>query len=552
MTNERVEVLQGILAGHPDGLNSGALLAALKERWPHLTSVQAQAIIDAAGETVTVSGTRIALANQPQPDPGPQSRPGTRIVSFDCETCVRLIAKAPYTEARLFQIAALRLGTDTQWCEAAPTFEHFVTLPEGFEIYNPTTRARHAELALSPNDVLEAFRLYVAEADFLVAYNGEAADFEFIDTACDMADLEHIDEPRRVDALYLALALHPQLSVPHALYDLARHLGIDLEGLTWHDALADAQVLARLLEHLAGALRALSPDVLTVIAALGADSEPWRMLFALAELDAPLPVALDDGVVTSVLEAELSARSPLRSRPRTSVGAIPTALKGTVGVDPHLLARSARGGDAEERPSQGQMATVIRGWISAGHDGMCEAPTGIGKSYVTLSTALEWLESHPSGRVVIATYTKQLQRQLAAEIEGLAEGDLAWLRPAAGLVKGARNRLSLRAIVRAVADCSDELAGPPPPTRTRPVLWRELRFRELLSFLFLRLCSPTFNLTDEWESRSVDPMDVPAFFEDYTAGSLSRWLGLLSQGESSDYGSPPASGPTSPPTSRST
>lgn len=548
MANERVETLIGILAGHPGGLDPTALLARLRERWPNLTEGQADHIITAAGEAVRANDGLVFLSEAGAVDEAIEPHAGVRIVSFDCETAVRLTASAPYTEARLFQIGAVRAGTDAEWIEVSPTFERFVLMPEGFEVFDPATRSRYEAEARDPAAVLTELRDYVRDADYLVAYNGEVADFAFIDAACEVAGLERIEGPRRCDSLYLALCIYPQLSVSHTLYDLAARAEIDLEGLTWHDALADSEVQARLLRFLAGALAAMDPGIRAVVATLCVDSPAWRMLFALAGLDTPVPTALDDSAVGAVLERVLSVRAPVRMQPRTTVGAIPADLKGAGGdIDPHLVATAARGA-ADERPSQQQMANVIRGWIHNDNDGMCEAPTGIGKSYVTLSCALEWLEAHPSGRVVIATHTKQLQRQLASEIEGLARGELAWLRPTAGLVKGARNRLSLRGLVRAVADATDEMSGPPSATGTQPLLWRELRFREVVAFLFVRLCAPTYNLGDEWESRSVDPMDVPLFFDTYTEGSLAHWLGLLSQGESSDYAPPAAPHAAAPPT----
>ena len=542
MPGDRVGTLVSILAAHPGGLSTAELFATLRQQWPYLTEAQAGSIVEAAGDLVEVVGRTVRLRALPaevSPADAPEPHEGVRVVAFDCETAVRLVATAPYTEARIFQIGAVRLGTDAAWVAEAPQFVRFVELEEGFEVFDPQVAARHAAESRPPAEVLGAFCDFVASADYLVAYNAEVADFSFIDEAADRAHLERIEGPARVDALYLGLCFYPYASGSHRLFDLAARAGVELAEATWHDALDDSRVLARLLEALGQEVAAKGPGLVALLSALGATSAPWQMLFALGGLPAPQPVALETGDVTPVVLGHLGATAPLRARGRARVGGVPTALRGTEGIDPHLVASAARGG-AELRASQDEMAKVLRRWISDGTDGLCEAPTGIGKSYVTLSTALEWLESHPSGRVVIATHTKQLQRQLAAEIEKLAHGELAWLRPASGLVKGAVNRLSLRSLVRTIADCTEELAASPRPAQG--TLFSEPRFCELVAYLLLRLCTAPSNLADEWESRSVDPMDVAPFFEPYTEGSLPRWLRLLSQAEAGDYGAPPTPG----------
>lgn len=86
-----------------------------------------------------------------------------------------------------------------------------------------------------------------------------------------------------------------------------------------------------------------------------------------------------------------------------------------------------------------------------------EAATGTGKSLAALAAGIDWLAGGPSRRVVIATHTKQLQRQLAADIDALAVAAPSLLAHT-NLLKGAANRLSLRALVGLLADLGAPLS----------------------------------------------------------------------------------------------
>ena len=54
------------------------------------------------------------------------------------------------------------------------------------------------------------------------------------------------------------------------------------------------------------------------------------------------------------------------------------------------------------------------------------------------------------------------------------------------------------------------------------------RFREVVLYLALRPVAEG-NPVEEWESRSVDPADVPAFFDQYSEGRRALFLRTLSQ-----------------------
>ena len=73
-----------------------------------------------------------------------------------------------------------------------------------------------------------------------------------------------------------------------------------------------------------------------------------------------------------------------------------------------------------------------------------EAPTGTGKSYALLAQAIDWLAADATNKVVIATFTKQLQAQLADDIDKISAAGYPELAGVSDLVKGSVNRLSLR------------------------------------------------------------------------------------------------------------
>ena len=169
------------------------------------------------------------------------------------------------------------------------------------------------------------------------------------------------------------------------------------------------------------------------------------------------------------------------------------------------------------------MADVLRAWRPERHRRhVRSAQPAIRQVLVTISTGLQWLESRPGGRVVVATHTKQLQRQLASEIERLATGSLSWLRPAAPAAREVR---------RFGSACGRWYV----PSRTAPRRWtreaprhpanlicrREKIASGPLAFVFLRTCAQTCTTSPTSRSAySVDPMDVPPFFETYTNSTL--------------------------------
>ena len=109
---------------------------------------------------------------------------------MDLESVVRTTAAEPYTEKRIFQIGAVRMGTDTAWSADEPTFDRFVQLPDDtWEIRSDEVRARHQLRAVSPSEALLALHAFCTGADMIVTYNGTEADFPLLADAYQRAGL---------------------------------------------------------------------------------------------------------------------------------------------------------------------------------------------------------------------------------------------------------------------------------------------------------------------------------------------------------------------------
>ena len=143
-----------------------------------------------------------------------------------------------------------------------------------------------------------------------------------------------------------------------------------------------------------------------------------------------------------------------------------------------------------------------------------------------LAGALDWVQGDPERRAIIATHTKQLQSQLARDVQSLVDADVATLREAADLVKGASNRLSVRGLVLELADSTD------PAIRRRHETRPE--YRELLVYLAMRFATAR-TVSERWLARSVDPVDVPMIFGRTSRGMLASWLGTISQRDQGEY-----------------
>lgn len=555
------DLLLEALAGEPEGLARKDLLARMRERVPHIGPQDVELLLGQAGEEVREVDGRLALATPVTPDE-PQSQARVlprRIVVFDLESIVRPVAKEPYREQHVFQIGAVRYGRDDSWINERPKFAAFTALcneADELLIYRDELRARYDEDKRPLAEVLEQFRGFCAGADVIVAYNGVGHDFRLIEEEFERCELPPLlkgpNAPRTVDALYLAQALWPIPPRQHRLKQLLERLEIDVEDMRWHDALDDSVMVVELLEHAASEfLPTLSDPLLTLLASAGGGSDAWEMMLGLLDV-VPDAVPHDHARAARVLLGTLemkASKEPLRQEPPPGLKegedaqepespepiavTIPDALRDEDGrVSLEKLVASVKGAGAEPRDSQRLMVAQLRDWLKEGAPALVEAPTGTGKSYAILTAALDWLAADDQNKVVISTFTKQLQSQLAADIEALTENALPELAKAADMVKGATNRLSLRALVLAVSELTEPDAAR--HRRGRQDFSDDPRYRDLVIYLALRFVAEG-KPTEEWEARSVDRVDVPPFFDEYCPRRLSLYLASLSQRESEDY-----------------
>jgi RecQ family ATP-dependent DNA helicase len=548
------DLLLAVLKSAPDGLTRPELLARLRRRVPHLQPIDVERALQAAGTRIRVEGDRIHAATAAAEETAVLRAPLRRFVAFDLESIVRPTTRDPYREQRVFQVGGVRFGPDQQWSARRPEFCEFTALrseDDELLIYRDELRERYFAHKRPLGQVLEEFRAFCAGADAVVAYNGVAHDFRLIDeeyARCGLPPLlARPDGPRVVDGLYLALALWPIPPHQHRLKELLERLDLKAEEMRWHDALDDSKMVIELLAHGARELLpSLGPELIRLLVAAGTGSDAWDLLFALTgeELERQsFDHAQTSRIILSALEAR--AKQPLRPEPpeRGKSGDvalappeplnIPDELRGEDGgVSLVRLLVAIKGVSAEPRESQQVMVARLSEWLQRGTAALVEAPTGTGKSYALLAAALDWLDADDNHRVVISTYTKQLQSQLADDIEALTERAIPGLAMASDMVKGSANRLSLRAMLLALA----ELTEPDRHLhrRGRQDFSDDQRYRDLVIYLTLRFIA-VGKPTEEWEARSVDRVDVPPFFDEYCPRRLSLYLASLSQAENGDY-----------------
>ncbi|MFB9905530.1 DEAD/DEAH box helicase [Allokutzneria oryzae] len=475
---------------------------------------------------------------------GDQRTQTARAVVIDLEAVVRTTTVEPYTDRRVFQIGAVRIGTDPDWVAAQPTFGRFLALPdEAWEIRSQEVRRRHAREAIEPVAALRELRDYCADADLMVSYNGHESDLPLLTAAYQREELQAPDLAH-VDALYLAHALWPRAST-HRLAPLAALVGVDCEGLNWHDAVDDAVLLARLLHCGAEKVRQWPSGIRDLVASVCPDSDAWGLLRRLAAAGGPDGVMLGESRphghadVADVLAANLGTHTLRRTAhgPRTHRSGLVVGdeLRGADRrVDPAALATAARGVPADRRAAQERMATELHELAQAGTPALIEAPTGTGKSFAILAAALDWLAGAPQRTAIITTFTKQLQAQLAKDVARL-DGAIPGLLASCDVVKGQTNRLSLRSLTMTLADATaaPSAHGHPRAGSGGRFLARPA-FRELAVFLLLRLIE-TDNIPSSWRARSVDPVDLPPFFLTYSDPALPVWLDSLSQASNGEY-----------------
>ena len=464
-----------------------------------------------------------------------------RVVALDIESVVRTTAAAPYTERDVYEVAAVRFGADREWVAADRRWQRYLEFPEADHwLRDDRVRKVVLEQGIPAEQAWAELGRFLADAEVVIAHNGTGLDFPVISAAAIRAGCEDpLAAVRTADSLYLTHALWP-LATSHRLHDLARQFGVPLTGLRAHTAAGDATLLVRMMERAADELSMLRTGLRELIADVCPDSDAWRLLRELVDGERAterLPRVWEQAHVTHLLGAEF-AQHPLRrdaDQRSSGLGAVvvPDALRDADGrVDPTALARVVHGSRVEPRPAQRRMTKMLHEWTDRGISGLLEAPTGTGKSYAVLAVALDWLAGGDGRTAVVTTYTKQLQSQMARDLHDV-ERAMPGVLDVADLVKGQSNRLSLAALTRMLAEATRGRRL----RRTRRGSARPLqepRFRELAVYLALRMIAAK-KPPQSWVARSVDPVDLPAFFAEYMGCGMRLWLESLSQRDG-DYG----------------
>ncbi|MGX2994019.1 DEAD/DEAH box helicase [Streptomyces sp. JNUCC 64] len=464
-----------------------------------------------------------------------------RVVALDIESVVRTIPTAPYVERDVYQVAAVRFGADLAWAAAEPRWQRYLRFPGDSDALHGPVRNAVLEHGIPARDGWTELHSFLADADVVVAYNGTALDFPVITEAADRAGAaDPLTAVRTVDALYLAHSIWP-FAPSHRLWDLARELRLPGRDIRSHTADGDTIMLIRLLERAASKWADTPTEVTQLIADVCPDSDAWRLLRELAGERMPErePLVWEPAHVVRLMSDGLAGHPPRRSTDgtpsRRAPVVVPDDLRGPDGrVDPTALAQVVHGSRVRTRPAQERMTQALHDWTERGVSGLIEAPTGTGKSYAVLASALDWLAGGADRTAVIATYTKQLQSQMAKDVQEL-ERALPGVLGVSDLVKGKSNRLSLAALTKTLAEATRRSHSPKTIRGRARFSWDPL-FRELAVFLMLRLLAAE-EPSRSWTARSVDPVDLPAFFADYVGPGrgLSLWMQSLSQNDG-DFG----------------
>jgi RecQ family ATP-dependent DNA helicase len=539
-----LEAVLSLLSAHPGGVTFEQLLAELR-RGGYVNPSLLRRVIEAGKGRKDIEEWEGRLRTpSPQPSPSEDKPRGTvlprRIVALDLESVVRLIPHEPFIERRMYQLAAVRLGPDTEWVRSWRYFNAYIGLPQDIEelLSNVVVRRRHSENCQPLESVLAAFQKFLVDVDVVVAYNGSGLDFPLLEREYERTALGSFNVPARADGLYVALALWPVPPRQHRLRPLLKRLGLEISNPDWHNALYDACALSILLEAGSNLVSEWPQARQCLLRSVCRGSRAWDVIFGLM-VAPPEPAEIPAAEVAGVLSDALAAKPPMRRARAQDLTAFEFDLPKTVlddqgHVDVTRLARVVKGAATRARKSQQDMVGAMRGWIVDGRSALVEAPTGTGKSFAMLAVALEWLASSPDHRVIISTFTRQLQRQLADDLQKLADSEvLLDLQGIAAMVKGAANRLSLRALTGVLVEFATDRAAVPAESTPRRALLSDVRFRELAVYFMQRFLA-TGNAIEEWEAHSVDQADIPPFFHEYCGPQLAVFLHAMSQAASGE------------------
>ncbi len=429
--------------------------------WRHRTAVQAEAVV--AGEWEASASSHVPvmpyLAHLPSLD---------TFVAFDLETT----GLRP-THDRIVQIAAVRIAEGRPLARGDRTggeafFNEYISLEGhqipygvrvklGFREHPEWERALEHAAPLAP--VLRRFRDWLGDAP-LVTHNAQF-DHSFLQMAAAGIGWQ-LDNPL-ADTMELACLACPELA-SFRLDQLAQALGVcegeeggaqverwaaenGIDCFSWqafHNAAIDVLVLACMTLRLVEKLRVHT----RANAALA------------AEFSRLMPEAAGKlGVVAAANHSpDLSAliRGPVVSQERLP------CLSAQIGTAQVLERFEAmlHAKNLKRREAQLEMVRRVSDALQFDRFVAVEAPTGTGKTFAYLVPSIFWARSHGQP-VVISTYTRLLQDQLADDIERLRDGLDVEFR--AQVLKGMGNYLCLERL--ATIYTQTELEGLDPEQR---------------------------------------------------------------------------------------
>ena len=126
-----IQQIVELVAESEHGLTAAEVTSAAQARFPGQhprriaglidQAVRAGALVQASGR-MQVPATSERLKSSGEVSAPVAARP-VRAVIVDLESVVHTTAAEPYTEKRIFQIGAVRMGTDTDWSAEEPSFQ---------------------------------------------------------------------------------------------------------------------------------------------------------------------------------------------------------------------------------------------------------------------------------------------------------------------------------------------------------------------------------------------------------------------------------------------
>jgi hypothetical protein len=128
--------LVALVGEYPDGIAEADLVVAARARFgaapTRILALVKEALgaqlLERAGVNIRVHSAEIA-SSPGEPSSAKEDAHGLRLVLLDVESIVKATATEPFTDKRIFQIGAVRSGSDSAWVQTATEFERFQPCP---------------------------------------------------------------------------------------------------------------------------------------------------------------------------------------------------------------------------------------------------------------------------------------------------------------------------------------------------------------------------------------------------------------------------------------